>query len=253
VSETQDTIGGFRLGMVHHADCLDAMRQIPDGCVDAVVTDPPYDAKTHKGARYSARGTESKIAFDPLGDVGVAVREMLRVARGWVVCFCALEMFGAYRDASGDSWVRAGFWRRPDGCPQFTGDRPGQPGEGVAIMHRPGRKVWNGGGKHGFWTCGVERDDRKHETQKPVGLMVDIVRDFTAPGSLVLDCYSGYGTTAVACHRTGRRFIGFELNPEWVALSNRRIAAEHERLGEVRPDTAKPNQQIGLPTGGGGT
>jgi site-specific DNA-methyltransferase (adenine-specific) len=241
-----ERIGPYELGRVHRADCLDAMRELPDGCVDAVVTDPPYDAKTHAGARYSARGTESKIAFEPLADVGAAVREMLRLARGWVVCFCSLEMFGAYRDASGESWVRAGFWRRPDGCPQFTGDRPGQPGEGIAIMHRPGRKEWNGGGRHGFWTCGVEHEDRRHETQKPVGLLVDIVRDFTAPGATILDCYSGYATTAVACMRLGRRFLGFEIEQRWVDLANARIAAERERLGELSAENTTRGQQVGL-------
>lgn len=243
-----ENVGPFKVGKVHCIDCLEAMRSLPDKCVDAIITDPPYDTKTHEGACNGFRG-RAAISFAPLANLPEVVGEMLRVSRTWVVCFCALEMLGAYRDASGPSWVRSGFWRRTDGCPQFAGDRPGQPGEGIAIMHGPGKKKWNGGVKHGFWSFGWERVDRKHETQKPVALMAALVRDFTTPESLVLDCYSGYGTTAVACYKLDRNFLGFETDPKWVEEANQRITREHEALGKVTVIEAKRGQQIGLLAG----
>ena len=117
------------------------------GLADIVITDPPYDARTHAGARWhdaelgrtGALGkVGGRIAFEPLGPVEDVIA-LLAAAR-WSLAFCALEMLGEYRTAAADRWVRAGLWYRPNGAPQFTGDRPAQPGEGIAIWHRRGRK-----------------------------------------------------------------------------------------------------------------
>ncbi len=206
-------------------DCLEVMRGWPDKCVDLIVTDPPYDEKTHNGARYGFRETSSAIPFEPLSNFSF-VAELLRISRSWVICFCALEMFGDYKRASGSSWVRAGFWRRTDGVPQFTGDRPGQPGEGVAIMHGQGAKEWNSNGKHGFWSCGVERDDRCHPTQKPIKLLRELIADFAQPNATILDPFAGSGTTLVAAKQLGRRFIGIEIEPKYVAICKERLKQE---------------------------
>ena len=197
--------------------------------VDHVISDPPYDARTHAGARYGFVASSSEIDFAPLAvsDVGAA----LELARRWMVCFCSLEMFGAYQQVSGAGWVRAGFWRRPDGVPQFSGDRPGQPGEGVAIMHNPEeRKRWNGKGTHAFWSANVCRADRVHQTQKPVELVRQLVEDFTDPGELVWDPYAGSATTGVACLQLGRRFIGHELQAHYAEIAAERLQAAAQGL-----------------------
>lgn len=220
-----EKIGPFELGKVHCVDCLEAMTQLPEKCVDHVLTDPPYDTKTHRGTRYEVRPTSSEVPFAPLGDVPGVVEALLRVTRRWALAFCALEMFHDYAVAAGCAWVRAGLWRRTDGAPQFTGDRPGQAAEGIAVMHSEGKKQWNGGGKHGVWTHGLERKERVHPTQKPVGLIAELLKDFTDPGDLILDPFAGSGTTGVACVRTGRRFLGFEIDPKYTQVANQRIAA----------------------------
>jgi len=210
---------------------------------DHVVTDPPYDEATHANARTAAKastpdgatgqrtlGDVGRIAidFDPL-DVDATVPILLQYARRWAIAFCGLEMLGAYRRVAGDAWIRSGFWRRPDGAPQFTGDRPAQPGEGIAIMHRPlsagreGRTRWNGGGRHGFYEFGVVRSLRAHPTQKPEPLMLALLADFTDPGDLVLDPFAGDGTTLVAAKRLGRRAIGIELEEHRCAKALERL------------------------------
>lgn len=214
---------------LHCGDCLEIMRGMADNSVDAVITDPPYDNKTHKGARYGFRKTSSEIPFDPLDDYGF-VAELLRVSRGWVIAFCALEMFGDYKSASGENWVRAGFWRRPNGVPQFTGDRPGQPGEGVAIMHAGAKKQWNGGGKHGYWEFCIEQHDRMHPTQKPLPLMVALLTDFTNEGDTILDPFMGSGTTGVACMKTGRNFIGIEKDTTYFEIARARIKQAAQQM-----------------------
>lgn len=208
--------------VIYHGDCRESLSALS---VDHVITDPPYDSKTHDGARTGGDGqTVLRIDFAPVNADLAYVSLLLAAAARWVVAFCSMEQLGDYKRASGACWVRAGFWRRTDGCPQFTGDRPGQPGEGVAVMHREGKKVWNGGGRHAYWICGVERNDRAHPTQKPESLMRDLVADFTTAGETILDPFMGSGTTLVAAKRLGRKAIGIELEERYCEIAAKRLA-----------------------------
>lgn len=65
-----------------------------------------------------------------------------------------------------------------------------------------------------------------HPTQKPVALFEYLIRTYTNEGALVLDNCMGSGTTAVACIRSGRDFIGFELDAEYYAVAEKRISQE---------------------------
>ena len=205
---------------IYHGDCAGIICHLSR--VDHVLTDPPYDARTHAGAR-SHGDKVSKIDFAPL-DIRAALPRLLVITRRWCVCFCTMEMVGEYKEVANESWVRAGFWRRPDGAPQFTGDRPGTPGDAIAIMHAQGKKRWNGGGKHGYWEYGVERAERVHPAQKPESLMCALVSDFSDQGDTILDPFMGSGTTLVAAKRLGRKAIGIELEEKYCEIAAKRLA-----------------------------
>jgi len=102
--------------------------------------------------------------------------------------------------------------------------------EPVVIASRPGRKRWNGGGAHAVWTCPVEREGRVHPAQKPLALMQTMVRLFSDPGELVLDPFTGSGTTGVAALSLGRRFEGWELDPGYASLARSRLARARQQL-----------------------
>lgn len=228
-----DVLSGAAQWHVETGDCREVLATLPDRSVAHVITDPPYDVETHEGARRLASPgvvADQGIDFAPL-DVAASVPMMLRVAERWVVSFCSLQQLGAYRDAAGEAWVRAGVWAKPGAAPQFTGDRPAQGADGIAILHRAGRKRWNGGGSPALWTYPPARGpDRGHPTPKPIDLMLALVASFTDPGDVVLDPFCGSGTTGVACVRLGRRFVGVEVDPTWAALSRERLAAESQGL-----------------------
>jgi site-specific DNA-methyltransferase (adenine-specific) len=208
----------------------DAFHLMPAlGEVDAIITDPPYNPKTHKGARTSKLGKAvSLVDFDSLTEekfiefCGNAVAQ----ARRWVVMSCAWQ-HAALLEKSGIPLVRLGIWHKPNGAPQFTGDRPGMGWEAIAILHRQGMKHWNGGGHHAVWVCNVEHGG--HPTQKPLKLLVDWVSKFTDPGETVLDPFCGSGTTGVACVKLGRKFIGIEKRAEYFELACRRITDAHRQ------------------------
>lgn len=203
---------------LYHGDCLDILPTLEADSVDAVITDPPYDEKTHKGAVL-----KQMIDFTPLKSVQLFVDEYLRLSRGWCLVFCSLEMLGDYKRASGLAWIRAGIWDRVCNMPQMSGDRPAQGGEGIAIMHRIGRKHWNGGGKAAIWRHSVERGKKQHPTQKPRALMSELIEQFTSPGDTVLDPFMGSGTTGVACQHLDRNFIGIEIDADYFAIAKERI------------------------------
>ena len=69
-----------------------------------------------------------------------------------------------------------------------------------------------------------------HPTQKPVELCEYLIKTYTKEGEVVLDNCMGSGTTAVACIRTGRNYIGFELDEQYHAIAMERIAAEVDQL-----------------------
>lgn len=122
--------------------------------------------------------------------------------------------------------VRFGIWRKPDGAPQFTGDRPGTGWEAIAICHREGKKRWNGGGKHAFYEHSKSENKSGHPTGKPLPLFVNLVLDFTDAGEEVVDPFMGSGTTGIACIRTGRKFIGIERDPVHFKTAVERIKRE---------------------------
>jgi len=111
--------------------------------------------------------------------------------------------------------------------PQLTGDRPGTGWEAVCILHRTGKKKWNGGGSPAVWNHGTTRygyfGPSNHPTEKPVQLIRQMVEQFSDPGDTVFDPFMGSGTTGVACVQTGRNFIGCEIDPKYFAIAKRRI------------------------------
>jgi site-specific DNA-methyltransferase (adenine-specific) len=204
---------------IYHGDCREVL---PTILADVTISDPPYDERTHNGAR-SHGDNASKINFAPLDVAGTVPMLLSRTLR-WCVCCCSMEMIAEYRIAAPESWVRAGFWRRPDGAPQFTGDRPATPGDSIAIMHRPGKKRWNRGGHHAYWEFGVGREARVHPAQKPESLMAALVADFSEPGETILDPFMGSGTTLVAAKRLGRKAIGIEIEEKYCEIAAKRLA-----------------------------
>lgn len=230
--EVNDVLEGRARWCVIHGDNADVLPMLPDKSVAHVITDPPYDSKTHSGARCGAIGSMLGVPFDHLESAAGNAKMLLRLASRWTVAFCSLEQLGEYRDGAEKAWVRAGVWDKINPSPQLTGDRPGQAVEGIAIMHAPGNKRWNGGGDAAIWRCAPDRgaDRPEHPTPKPVPLMLELVEDFTDPDEIVLDPFAGSGTTGVACLRLGRRFIGIEKDAKYAAVARERLAAESQGL-----------------------
>lgn len=80
------------------------------------------------------------------------------------------------------------------------------------------------------WKFAPQDKTRFHPTQKPVALIVRQLEEYSKEGDLILDCFSGSGTTAVACHNMNRRFICIEKDPEYHAASVERLKREQAQM-----------------------
>ena len=223
-----------------HGDCRDILPQLDP--VDHVITDPPYEAEAHTMARRQSRGPETLVEdycidFSPIDEATrrLVSEESTRLATGWLLMFCQAEAISLWRaelERAGARWVRAQAWIKPDGTPQFTGDRPSQGWEAIATAWAsPGRMKWNGGGKRGFYIHNVNSfgrltNGRPHPTQKPLTLMTELVSLFTDPGETILDPLMGSGTTLRAAKDLGRKAIGIEIEERYCEIAAKRLAQE---------------------------
>jgi site-specific DNA-methyltransferase (adenine-specific) len=207
---------------LYHGDCREVLPTV-GGC-DVVLTDPPYAPETHEGAR-TGDGTRALVDFAPI-DVPT-LREVFALAapRRWCVATMEWRHIAALEVAPPAAlrFVRFGVWVKPNGAPQFTGDRPAMGWEGVAILHRDGTPMrWNGGGTHAVWR--FNKQNSEHPTGKPLDLVQKLCALFTDEGETVVDPFAGGGTTLVAAKNLGRRAIGIELNERHCETTARRLS-----------------------------
>lgn len=207
-------------------DCREVLPTL--GAVDAVVTDPPYSEKTHAGAR-TGGGAEILIDFASIADtefVGLC-DQCVAIASRWVIMTCDWRHAAEAERRLPEKFIRAGIWIKPNGMPQYTGDRPATGWEAIAILHRPGIKRWNGGGRHAVWI--EPKINGEHRTQKPLPLITSWIKLFSDHAEIILDPFMGSGTTGVACVKLGRKFVGIEIEPKYFEIACRRIADELKR------------------------
>jgi site-specific DNA-methyltransferase (adenine-specific) len=206
---------------IYHGDCRDVVSSLSP---DVTITDPPYAERTHAGARSGSAVDERLIQFKSITDDEYqAIAEMLMTAtKRWVVMTC--DWRHAIRIEQSIGLVRLGVWVKPNGAPQFTGDRPGHGWEAVAVLHRDGKKQWNGGGHHAVWTYPIEQGE--HPTQKPLRLVKRWVADFSNRGETILDPFMGSGTTLRAAKDLGRNAIGIEIEERYCEIAAKRLGQE---------------------------
>ncbi len=223
------------------ADCMDVLPTL-DG-VDAVVTDPPYEAIMHKAKASAARRIRtdggpdlSVLDFDCIDGIRDEVANLVAsVCGGWSLIFCAPEGVGRWADAINETtakYKRACIWVKPDSTPQLNGQGPAMGYENViASWCGSGKSRWNAGGKRGVYThlTNSKRRHGLHPTEKPIRLMKELLADFTNSGDLICDPFMGSGTTGVACAEMGRKFIGIEKDARYFDIACERISDAYKQ------------------------
>lgn len=217
---------------LYHGDSRGFLPTLADQSVDCVITDPPYDDRTHSMARTNkGRGHGNRaINFDCYDhDAQTALfAELGRITRRWVVSTLATSDAFAFdlTPPPGLRCLRVGVWLKTSPMPQISADRPGMGWEPICYFHRDDTKPsWNGGGKAGNYRLSSV-SGAGHPTSKPIGMVADWVRLFTNPGDTILDPFAGSGTTLRAAKDEGRKAIGVELDERYCEVIARRLSQD---------------------------
>ena len=204
------------------------------GAVSHLISDPPYEQRSHDatGAIRRSDGTAPPEALDFAG-VDLLRPDLVRLAKegcsGWALFFCTTEGVAAWRDEiekQGLKYKTPMIWVKPDAMPKFNGQGPAHGHECiVSAWCGAGHSKWNGGGMRGVFTHQVNPPTRdgRHQTEKPVALMAQLVTLFSNRGDTVCDPCMGSGTTGIACVRLGRKFIGVEVRADYYQIARERI------------------------------
>lgn len=235
-------------------DNQDYYARIPE--VQAVITDPPYDAEVHSKDKVG-RNANREVDVVPIPFNKLCEEDIHQLAFffrtkcvGWALIFSQTEQINDWRHPveglgyGAIRYFRPMFWIKPDAKPNLKGHGPGIGHETIqSYWCGKERQRWNGGGKVGlYYHTRNRRTDGslKHPTEKPVSLMKDLIRDFTNPGDTIFDPFMGCGSTGVAALELGRNFIGIEKDPAYYAEAERRLILAAQPGLEIPQNGKRP-------------
>lgn len=197
------------INKIINADCMDILKQLPDKCIDLVLTDPPYNIQRFnkkdggKSKKIKSFGDREKN-WNDLPPSKEIFDEIFRVSKNQII-------FGMnnFELPQTEHFI---VWDKLQKIPSFA-----ECELAWSSCSTPAKII----------RCRFEMN-KLHPTQKPLKLFECILQDYTNEGDLILDCFSGSGTTAVACHNLKRRFICIEKDFDYWKASVKRLE-EHQR------------------------
>lgn len=248
-------------------DCVSGLKQLEDSTIDFVFADPPYflsnggfsvssgkQVSVNKGSWDSSKGFAEDLAFH---------KEWISAIKSKLTSNGSIAISGTYHSIykCGVVLEELGFrvlneiiWFKPNGAPNIGGRSFAASHETViwASLNRQAKHTFNylemkhgdfsrdtlknpGKQMRSVWsipnTPQREKTSGRHPTQKPLALVERFVLACTNPGDLIVDPFTGSGTTGVAAITNGRNFLGFEVDEEYVKLARKRIglAAKGEK------------------------
>lgn len=235
----------MRLNYIENGDCLEGLQSIPDESVDLIVTDPPYFLSMgHAGCTTNAKGAGSDMlnsnrAFNDLAICTPFYKQLFAEYRRVLKKDGSFYFFTDWRGyAYYFPLINAELPVRNMIC----WDKKSGPGAFYSFAHEliifgayksktkggVGTNVW----RMKAFNSGARstNGEKVHPTQKPVEILAKMIEDSSEPGGVVLDTFMGSGSTAVACIKTGRNFVGFELDERYHAIAQQRVRAAVNEL-----------------------
>ena len=211
---------------LRQGDCLELMKDIPDGSVDMILTDPPYGMSYQSSWRTATpkfnkiKGDQSTEWFDDF------IRECYRILKdnSHAYIFCNEYRVSHFRDsqeAAGFKNKRTLVWVKNN---HTSGDLKGDYGnkvEYVNFMHK-GRRLLNGRRDTNILEYSRVLSNT-HPTEKPVDMLSYLIEKSSNAGDTILDPFMGSGSTGVAANNLNRNFIGIELDEAYFEIAKKRI------------------------------
>lgn len=220
-------------------DCLECMKEIPDGSVDMVLADPPYGTTACKW--------DSIISLEPMWE------QLKRVIKPkGAIVMTASQPFTTTLIASNMKMFKyCWVWKKSKPTGHLNAKKqPLKTYEDIVVFYSkqclynpqgvlPTNKIVSRTNRGNYGACSkttrqtvtnyprniveFSSTDGVHQTQKPVALMEYLIKTYTNEGETILDFTMGSGTTGVACKNLNRHFIGIELDEDYFEIAKKRI------------------------------
>ena len=250
------------LNQIIQGDCIANMNALPANSVDLVFADPPYNLQLggdlSRPDNSVVNGvTEEWDQFDTMDAYDLFTHDWLQAARRILKPNGSMWVIGSYHNIfrvgailqDQQFWIQNDIiWRKTNPMPNFRGTRFTNAHETLIwatktedakpTFHYDAMKMMNDGVQmRSDWTLpictGLERlkksDGKKaHPTQKPESLLHRVILSTSNPGDIIVDPFFGTGTTGAVAKKLGRKFIGFEMEEEYIIHARRRIEKINE-------------------------
>jgi DNA modification methylase len=177
-------------------DCLEVLKDFPDGCVDLVLTDPPYP-----DAHIERYGYKKNLVW-PLYDFDCRQLVFWTAKEEFPLDYSAVHIWD--KKTGCGSWYERIFER--NGGIEYKVYRHYLINSTVAASYTG--DVWTG-----------------HPSQKPIALIEELIEEYTNSDDLILDPFCGSGTTCLAAKKLGRRYIGIDISEEYCQIARERLRA----------------------------
>ena len=266
-----------------NGDCIEQLAALPDGCVDVVFADPPYNLQL---AGELTRPNNSRVdgvdddwdKFDDLHSYDEFTRAWLTEAHRAMSDNGTIWVIGSYHNIFrvGTILQDLGFWILNDVVWRKSNPMPNFRGRRFTNAHET--MIWASKSQSSKYTFNYEamkalNDDlqmrsdwlipicngneriknvegkKAHPTQKPEALLHRVVLASTKVGDVILDPFFGSGTTGAVAKQLGRDFIGIERDPEYIAVAEKRIANTRRISETALLETPSKREQPRIPFG----
>lgn len=217
---------------LYQGDCLEVMKNIEDGSVDLVVTDPPYEITITGAGMYKQADKQYVKELNGMKDgfSEEVLDELCRVMKKInIYFFCSqkqiIPLLDYFVKKKKCNWNILS-WHKTNPIPA-CGNKYLTDTEFILFFREKGVKVYGSfDTKRTWYATPLNQSDKKkygHPTVKPLSILENLVVNSSQEGEVVLDCFMGSGSTGVACLNTNRNFIGIELDEGYFKIAQNRI------------------------------
>jgi len=229
---------------IHCMDCLEGLRTLAPGCARLIFADPPYNLSgaAHRTVQSGKRVVCDKGQWDQIKNVYKFNEQWLKACLRVLADDGTMWVSGTLHNHPSvgmalkklNCWIiNDVIWFKRNAPPLLSANRLAPSTELIWVASKSKRyyfdyqlaKQINGGKQmRNLWEISAARHVTSHPTEKPVALLDRIIKIASAPGDLVVDPFTGSGTTAVVASALGRNFTGFEIDKKYAKMARKRVS-----------------------------
>ena len=234
IEDKETVFNKYEPNNIYNVDCYEAIKKISDKSIDLIVTDPPYEIETVGGNTNIGKTLNGMCKqledLNIIDGINIEILdEFMRIMKKpniyiWCNKKQVIEYLNYFVTKNGCSFEIM-VWIKTNPTPLCGGNYLID--KEFCLYFRKGVKLNTKFETAAtYWISPKNKSDKDlycHPTIKPLEFVKNHILNATKENDIVLDCFLGSGTTAVACKETGRRYIGFEINKDYFKIAQDRI------------------------------